>query len=46
MAASRKKIVVSLTVPADLREQLQNEFDLINLPVGGNIDDEIGRAHV
>jgi len=44
MAASRKKIVVSLTVPADLREQLQNEFDLINLPVGGNIDDVVPAA--
>lgn len=41
MTASRKKIVVSLTVPADLRERLQGEFDLINLPVGGNIDDAV-----
>ncbi|MDX3904368.1 MAG: D-glycerate dehydrogenase [Pigmentiphaga sp.] len=44
MAASRKKIVVSLTVPPDLRERLESEFDLINLPVGGNIDDVVPAA--
>ncbi|WP_299451406.1 D-glycerate dehydrogenase [uncultured Pigmentiphaga sp.] len=41
MAASKKRVVVSLTVPQDLRERLEREFELIDLPVGGNIDDVV-----